>query len=103
MARTTQLADEQYSAEFTEASHECRDSSSSWEEYDVCMAPWMAGADAVKALRNTTLALDARHGRKSFKSAACRWFEALSVLDTLSPSPLPAVKAGLNSRYTRRC
>lgn len=103
MARTTKLADEQYSYELRDAADECLGGSDDWQEYDACMAPWLAGADAVVSLRNVTLSLDAQHGRKSFRSAACRWYEALIVLDTISPSPLPAVKAGLDSRHARRC
>lgn len=103
MSRTTQLADQQFSSEYKDAADECLADSDTMDEYEACMAPWDAGADAVKALRNVTLSLDPKHGRQAFRSAACRWHEALRVLDTISPSPLPAVKAGLESRFTRRC
>jgi len=103
MARTTKLADEQYSIVLRDAADECLGGSDDWRQYDACVAPWLAGADAVISLRNVTLSLDADHGRKSFKSSACRWFDALTVVDTISPSPIPAVKAGLHSKYRRRC
>lgn len=103
MARTTKLVDEQYSNVYVEVADICREQSHNWDSYDDCMQPWKVGADAVTSLRNVTLSLDADHGRKAFKSATCRWFEALSVVDALSPSPLPAAKAALRSRYRRRC
>ena len=103
MARTTKRADEQYSVLLRDAADECLGSSNDWRQYDSCMAPWLAGADAVISLRNVTLSLDADHGRKSFRSTTCRWFDALTIVDTVSPSPIPAVKAGLSSRYRRKC
>lgn len=103
MSNTTKLADEQYAGLLTNAADECLGASDDWMEYDACMAPWLAGADAIISLRNVTLSLDANHGRKAFKDTACRWFEALTVVDSISPSPIPAIKAGLSSRYRRRC
>ncbi len=103
MSKTTRLADEQYSSAFTQAADICLRKSDTREAYDTCLAPWLVGADSVSALRATTLGLDIDHGKKAFRSASCRWLDALRVLDTLSPAPLPAVKAGLTSRYTRRC
>lgn len=103
MSRTTTRTDEQYSVLLRDAADECLGASDDWRQYDACMAPWLAGADAVISLRNVTLALDANHGRKAFRSNTCRWFEALTVVDTISPSPIPAVKAGLDTKYRRRC
>ena len=103
MARTTKLADEQYSVLLRDAADECLGGSDDWRQYDACMAPWLAGADAVLSLRNVTFSLDADHGRKAFRSSTCRWFDALTVVDTISPSPIPAIKAGLPSKYRRRC
>lgn len=103
MARTTALADAQYATAYTGAAADCLAASETRVQYDACMAPWNTAADAVRILRDTTLALDVSDSRRALKAQACRWFQALSVLDALSPVALPAVQAGLDSKWSRKC
>lgn len=103
MSRTTVLVDAQFAPPYRAALEACIEESSTREEYDACAAPWHAAADAVEALVNVTRTLDVAQGRRAFKGTACRWFDALGVVQATSPVYVPAVEAGLLSRWRRRC
>jgi hypothetical protein len=103
MSRNTLLIDQQFAAAYSGAAQDCLDASETREAYDQCMAPWGQGVDAVRALRHTTLTLDVPQGRRAFRSAACRWFEAVGVVEAVAPVTLPAVQTALDSRWRRRC
>lgn len=103
MARTTLLADQQFATEYSTAADECLRASDTRKEYDDCVAPWNAAADAVLALRNTALTLDSAQGRRAFRRSTCRWLEAARVVDALSPVPLPVIKTALDSKWRRKC
>lgn len=103
MSRNTLLIDQQFAAAYTEAAGECLSLSETREAYDICMEPWVRGVDAVRALRHTTLTLDVPQGRRAFRSAACRWFEAVGVVEAVAPVTLPAVQTALDSRWRRKC
>lgn len=102
MAYVTQQIDTTYSVGYAEHAGVCLEYSPGWEEYDACMAPWEAGADAVRVLHATTLALDVAD-RPGYKAAGCAWFRAVGVVDAVSPMPLPAAKTALASRWRRKC
>lgn len=103
MSRLTQLASQEYAAAYTRAAEDCLERAGTREEYDRCMAQWNAGEDALQSLRFVTRTLDGVQGRRNFKSAACRWFDALTVVQAASPVRLQAVTTGLESRWRRRC
>jgi hypothetical protein len=103
MAHATKQIDQQYSAAYKDAAADCLGANEDWTGYDLCMEPWEEGADAVKILHSSALALDTASSRKSFQVAGCRWFRAVTVVDALSPVDLPATDVALASRWRRKC
>ena len=103
MAHATKQITTTYSAAYLEQADVCREASSGWAEYDRCMAPWEAGADAVGVLYDTTLALDLTDGRRHHREAGCAWLRAVAVVDATSPVDIPAVKTVLASKWKRIC
>lgn len=103
MARTTVLADEQLAAATAPAVSACLEESQTLAEYKTCTAPWRAASDSVSALRQSTEALDVSTNRRSFRRSACAWYEAVMVLDAVSPVELPALQPAKTSKWSRRC
>ena len=103
MAHATKQIDTQYSAAYQEAAKACLERSGNWKEYDACMDPWETGADAVRALHATTLALDVADNKTAFKGSACAWYRAVAVVDAVSPVELPAASTALASSWRRKC
>jgi len=103
MARTTKLIDEQYAVAYADAADACLEDSNVWEQYDACIEPWDAGADTIRGLYDATLILNLVQTRKAFKPAACRWFQAVTQVDALSPVEIPAVLVVLESKWNRKC
>jgi len=103
LATATKLMDASYSVAYADGAEDCLRESSDWTEYDACMVPWEAAAQALHILHDTTLALDTADGRGAFRDAACAWLRAVSVFDGLSPVDIPAAKVALASKLGRKC
>jgi len=103
MGRTTRAVDQQYSVAYGKAWRRCLADSESRPEYEACLSPWESGREALDGLWYATKALDVAETRHGFKDAACRWFMHLAVVDAVSPIDLSAAKAGLGSKWRKKC
>lgn len=107
MARTTRIADMRFGDEYTAASNkaiaEAPEGKEGWDFYDAAMEMWYLAYAAMRNLIGATLSLDVSKSRHEFRAAGCRWYRSLEAVDETTPVELPAVKAGLDSRWRRRC
>lgn len=103
MARNTRLVDQRFADEYSAAADDCLDANETRAGYDACMEKWETAAHSVRFLIATALALDIADGRDQFEEAACRWYRALQMVEAVSPTELPSVTAGLESKWKHKC
>ena len=103
IARNTRLVDLRFADEYAAAADECLDANETREGYDACMVQWQTAAHAVRILIASALALDVADSRDHFEDMACRWYRALQMVQAVSPTDMPSVVAGLESKWKRKC
>jgi hypothetical protein len=103
MATATKLMDASYSVAYAEGAEDCRRAANDWAEYDACVSPWEAAAQALGIVHDTALALDTVGGGRSFKAASCAWLRSVAVFDGLSPVDIPVAKMILAGKLSSKC
>lgn len=102
IARNTRLIDSRFADEYSYAADLCLDQNETRTGYNACMVQWEETAVYVRMLIQHALSLDIVN-RRYFEANACRWYQMLELVDQTSPVTLPAAKAGLDSKWKRKC